>query len=433
MKRRYPIRIMVTSALLLASVVWQATGQERNPALRPGNLTLPLDGSNPFGGEELVPAGPIAPGLPRLAPAPEPGTLPWAGCGRCFVLDTARCDSGGDALQSRPAGGGTATEIADAILARARSEFYPRLGISEDFAVTNNAAQAFMYLLEQGRFSPNINFNNPGVVDDFHTQLLVQQGVYAGGRRVAETQAAAANRQAACFGLAAVQNELVFRVAEAYYRVFQARELAAVRQQSVRQVEQHLEIVRAREQADAAVKSDVLTVQVRLAEVKEALITARHQHDLAWAVLENVCGTRIEQRVLPRELPAAPWSEHVQQVEAVVAEAQSQRPEVGQMSSQVQAADQNVRAAQAGKYPTVNFNADYDVFTPDFARGNDSWFVGVVVNFTLFDGKRTRNDVRQAEARLQESAPGNSDCCWTLSWACVAPGCNLRTPSNGLK
>ena len=121
------------------------------------------------------------------------------------------------------------TQLADAILARARSEFYPRLGISEDFSATNNAAQAFMYLLEQGRFSPGIDFNNPGVVDDFHTQLLVQQGVYAGGRRVAETRAAAANRQAACFELAAVQNELVFRVAEAYYRVFQARELTAIR------------------------------------------------------------------------------------------------------------------------------------------------------------------------------------------------------------
>ena len=75
--------------------------------------------------------------------------------------------------------------------------------------------------------------------------------------------------------------------------MFQARELAADRQQSVRQVEQHLEIVRRRERADTAVKSDVLTVQVRLAEATEALITARHQHDLAWAVLENVCGTRI--------------------------------------------------------------------------------------------------------------------------------------------
>ena len=402
MKRHCPLRIMVTTALLLASVVWQATAQERSPALQLGNLAQPSRGNNSFGGEELVPAGPIAPGPPQLAPAPEPGAPPGSAAADISFLTlqdaiqaAIRCNPDLRAAEHR-------TQIADAILARARSEFYPRLGISEDYAATNNAAQGFMYLLEQGRFSPNINFNNPGVVDDFHTQLLVQQGVYAGGRRVAETEAAAANRQAACFGLAAVQNELVFHVAEAYYRVFQARELAAVRQQSVRQVEQHLEIVRARERADAAVKSDVLTVQVRLAEVKEALITARHQHDLAWAVLENVCGTRIEQRVLPRELPAAPWSEHVQQVETVVAEAQSQRPEVGQMSIQVQAADRGVRAAQAGKYPTVNLNADYDVFTPDLVRGNDSWFVGVVVNFTLFDGKRTRNDVRQAEARLQE-------------------------------
>ncbi len=402
MKCRCPPRIMVTTTLLLATVVCHATAQEWSPALRLGMLAQPSRGNDSFGGEELVPAGPVAPGPPRLPPAPEPGTLsgPVAADASFLTLQGAiqaaiHCNPDLRAAEQR-------TQIADAILARARSEFYPHLGISEDYAVTNNAAQAFMYLLEQGRFNPTINFNNPGVVDDFHTQLLVRQGVYAGGRRVAETQAAAANRQAACFALAAVQNELVFRVAEAYYRVFQARELAAVRQQSVRQVEQHLELVRARERADAAVKSDVLTVQVRLAEVKEALITARHQHDLAWAVLENVCGTRIEQRVLPRELTAAPWSEHVQHVEAVVAEAQSQRPEVGQMSSQVQAADQNVRVAQAGKYPTVNFNADYDVFTPDLACGNDSWFVGVVVNFTLFDGRRTRNDVRQAEARLQE-------------------------------
>jgi len=292
--------------------------------------------------------------------------------------------------------------LADAILARARSEFYPRLGVSEDYAVTNNAAQAFMYLLEQGRFSPNINFNNPGVVDDFHTQLLVQQGVYTGGRRTAEAQAAEANRQAACFALAAAQNELVFQVAESYYRVFQARELAAVRADSVGQVQQQLEAVQVRERAGTAVKSDVLTVEVRLAEVKEALITARHQHELAWAILENVCGARIEQRALPREVAAAPWSEHVRDMEQAVAEAESQRPEVGQMRSQVEAAGRNVRAAQAGRYATVNFNADYGVFTPDLSRGNDSWSMGVIVSVALFDGKRTRNEVRQAEARLQE-------------------------------
>ncbi len=396
-----PLIVFVCAVFWLGCGASQAVAQEQTPAPQVGSLrVLPPEGRalsivqpSQTGGN-----GPIL----RVVGVAEQNMPPAQATGDPSVLtlqdaiQTAlRCNPDLRAAESR-------TQIADAVLARARSEFFPRLGLSEDFAATNNAAQAFMFLLEQGRFNPGIDFNNPGVVDDFHTQLLVQQGVYAGGRRLAEADAAAANRQAACFGLAAVQNELIFRVAEAYYRAFQARELAAVREESVRQVEQHLAIVRAREQAQAAVKSDVLIVEVRLAEVKEALITARHQQDLAWAVLENVCGTRIDLRALPRELPPAPWSEHVQQVEAAVAEAQSRRPEAGQIHSQVQAADRGVRAAAAGKYPSVNLNADYDVFTPDFARGNDSWYVGVVVNFTLFDGRRTQNDVRQAEAKLRE-------------------------------
>ncbi len=293
-------------------------------------------------------------------------------------------------------------EVADAVLARARSEFYPRLGLSQGYAVTNNPAQAFVYLLEQGRLGPNVNLANPGVVQDFQTQLLVEQGVYAGGRRTAETRAAAANHQAASFGLAAARNAMVFRVAEAYYRVFQARELVSIRRESVGRVERHLEIIRARYQAGAAVRSDVLAVEVQLAEVREAQITARHQLELARAVLENVCGARFDRHVLPRELPAAPWSGRVRGLEQAVAEARSRRPEAGAMTSQVQAAGQEVLAARAGRRPTAALQADYDVFTPDFARANDSWFVGVVVQCTLFDGRRTHNDVRQAEARLQE-------------------------------
>ena len=227
------------------------------------------------------------------------GTLIWVGRGRRISFLTLqdaiqaaiRCNPDLRAAEQR-------TQIADAILARARSEFYPRLGISEDYAVTNNAAQAFMYLLEQGRFSPNLNFNNPGVVDDFHTQLLVQQGVYAGGRRLAETEAAAANHQATCFGLwQPFRTNSSFASQRHITESFRPANLRQYANIPWGKIEQHLEIVRARERAETAVKSDVLTVQVRLAEANEALITARHQHDLAWAVLENVCGTRIEQRV----------------------------------------------------------------------------------------------------------------------------------------
>lgn len=401
MQRRNRLQyITVVVMLFLCGLGRQASAKDRSlgplaPEPRRVERVASLQGNASVprtGGEELpalqLPRAPL-PGNLGSAPAASETSLTLQD-----AIDMAvRCNPDLRAAEQR-------VQLADAILARARSDFYPRLGVSEDFGVTNNAAQAFMYLLEQGRFSPTLNFNNPGTVDDFHTQLLAQQGVYAGGRRMAETQAADANRHAARFALAAVQNELVFRVAEAYYRTFQARELVAVRQDAVRQVERHLEIVRARERAETAVKSDVLTVEVRLAEVQEAAITAHHQSDLAWAVLENVCGSRIQQRALPTELPPAPWSEQIREIEAAVAEGQSRRPEVGELSGRLRAASENIRAAQAGKYPTVDVMADYDVFTPDFARGNDSWFVGVVVKLTLFDGQRTRNDVRQAEARL---------------------------------
>lgn len=294
-------------------------------------------------------------------------------------------------------------ELADALLARARAEFYPRLGVGEDYGVTNNPVNVFSFLLNQGQLSLTRNFNQPPTLGNFHTQVLVQQGLYTGGRRLAQARSAEAQRDASGLALAAVQNELVFRVAEAYYRLLQARDLVEVREAAVKQVQQHLEIVKVREKAGTAVKSDVLTVEVRLADVEEALITARNQVELAWAVLENVTGTAITRRPLPKEVPAAPWAEHVGQVEVAVAEALQRRPEVGELSNRRQAAQHDVRAAESGKYPNVDLVGDYDVFTAgDFGKSNDSFFVGVVARLTLFDGGRTRSEVRQAEARLRE-------------------------------
>ena len=87
------------------------------------------------------------------------------------------------------------------------------------------------------------DFNNPRTTDDFHTQLRLQQSVYAGERRLHAMHGAEAQAAAAAMNLASLQNQLVFRVAEAYYRVLQSRNLVAVRREAETQVEKHLEIV----------------------------------------------------------------------------------------------------------------------------------------------------------------------------------------------
>ena len=292
--------------------------------------------------------------------------------------------------------------IADAALARARAEFYPKLGLSEQYGVTNNPVAAFSFQLNQAQLSLAQDFNNPQVIDDFHTQMRLQHRIYAGEQRLHETHAAKAGVSAAALNIDAVHNQLVFRVAESYYRLLQARDLLQVRREAVEQVEQHLKIVESRFRNETAVKSDVLTVQVRMAEVREAMISAQNQLELAWAVLQNVTGTRIEQQPLPEAIPVAPWGDHVDEAELAVAEALGLRPEIGALASQRQATAEGLLAAEAGKRMSVDLVADYDVYTGDFRNGNDSFFAGLVFQLNLFDGGRTATDVRKSRARIRE-------------------------------
>lgn len=292
--------------------------------------------------------------------------------------------------------------LADATLMRARAEFYPTLGVSENYGVTDNPSMAFMYQLNQAQLTFNQDFNHPRVTDNFDTRLRYQHRLYAGGRRLAEWDGATFELGASRLGLAAVQNQLIFRAAEAYYRLLQADELVRVRQEAVGQVQRHLEIVEARFRAQTAVKSDVLSVQVRLAEVREALITALNQVTLAWAVLENVTGVPLDQQPLPDRAPQAPWSERVEQIQTAVGDALARRPELGQLSNQRMAALSGVEAARSGKRLAVDFVTDYDVYTGDFRRGNDTFFTGLVVSLNLFDGGRTTADVCKAIARVRD-------------------------------
>ena len=136
------------------------------------------------------------------------------------------------------------TRMADETLARARADFFPVLALNESYHATNNGALKVFYLEEQGGFNPFVGL--PRTVDNLHTQVHLQQDLFRGGKRLAGTRGAEAERQASFFRLATVQNRIVFQVAEAYYRLFQARELVKVQREAVYQVESELKVVQAR-------------------------------------------------------------------------------------------------------------------------------------------------------------------------------------------
>lgn len=147
--------------------------------------------------------------------------------------------------------------------------------------------------------------------------------------------------------------------------------------------------------------ADLLSVEVKLAEAREGLITATNQLELTWAILENVTGSR-----LPRELASptepAPWSARVEAIESAIAEAVSRRPELGASMSQVRGAAHQVDAARSGKRLSVDFIGNFSTFDINRNSGGDGLFVGLIASINLFDGHRTKAEVARAAARVHE-------------------------------
>ena len=291
--------------------------------------------------------------------------------------------------------------IADATLNRARAEFYPKLSLTEAYVGTNIAGLAFFLEVNQRRVNLSQNFNHPGYVGNISTLLTLQHNLYSGGRRTAEAVSAEEQRRASSYALAAARNELIFRVAEAYYRIIQARELLESRSAAVGQIERHVALVRSRYDNGTAVRSDVLTVEVKLAEAKEGLITANNQLELTWAILENVTGCGLP-HVISSQGELAPWAARIDAVAAAIAEALVRRPELGASSSEVRGAAHKVEAARSGKRPNVDFIANFSTFDMNRNSGGNGGFVGLIASINLFDGHRTKSDVSRASARMRE-------------------------------
>jgi len=312
------------------------------------------------------------------------------------------------------------TQIAESALARARADFFPTLTLNANYQASNNPFRKFEYLLSQDQQNPNVLFQPPSMVDNFHPQVHFQQMLYTGGLGQARQGQAEADRDASQYGLAAVQNQLMYQVAEAYYRLFQASELVHVRAEAVAQMQNQLKDVQSQVASEHATRAELFQVEARLAEVREALVTAQHNLELGWNLLENLTGVRLAGYCLPPALPPAPWSDRVDAVEAtvsrlldghgvegIVAEAMADRPEVGQGESQRRAAEQRVKAAQAAKRPTAGLVADYDYYLGSTGANADSVFLGLAFSLNLFDGGRAKADICAAQAQVREIAAKN--------------------------
>ena len=82
-------------------------------------------------------------------------------------------------------------------------------------------------------------------------------------------------------GEAAVRNELIYQVNRGYYGVLEAQSFVKVQKETVESLEESLRIANERFKAGSAVKTDVLNLEVKLAQAQQDLISAQNGFQLA--------------------------------------------------------------------------------------------------------------------------------------------------------
>jgi outer membrane protein TolC len=290
---------------------------------------------------------------------------------------------------------------ARARVTEATSAFFPEITARLSYARTDNPLQAFGFIVAQRRFSPSFDVNDPGPTQEWRPEVTGGISLFRGFQDLERRRAAVLGVEAAALAREAAQNEIAAAVTAAYYAVLAAREMTDVARASIEVVSKEIEAARARVEAGTALRSDVLSLEVRRAAAREAEVRARSAVESAKAGLRALLAVAddepLEVASVAGGIPEAPPT-----YEQARERARAERPEIA-AARRLTAIRAREAAAERGAWlPRVSAFGAYGQDAPDLALSSDAdnWSFGASVELDIFSGFRTTARIAEADARL---------------------------------
>ena len=281
-------------------------------------------------------------------------------------------------------------EAAAAGVRLARSDLWPQVELVESFTRSNDPVWVFGTKLRQQQFSSDdfslARLNTPGATNNFATRFTANWNVFDFKQSWLKVDRARHLHRAAGRQLERTEQELVFRVVDAYFGLLLARKQREVDRDALRTAEANLERSRARFEADLVVESDLLSAEVNLAARQQALIQADNRVEVAHLRLNHELGVAMDSLLEPVEVLAEP-SLALATVEELEARALEGRPDLAQVTLQETAQEKSVAIAKAAYGPRVDLVADWEADNQAFlGNGGTHWLGGVRIEFDVFQG-----------------------------------------------
>ncbi|MGX2041548.1 TolC family protein [Methylocaldum sp. MU1018] len=294
---------------------------------------------------------------------------------------------------------------AEAKVAEAAANFYPKLTARVGYAYSDDPSQAFSYIVAQRRFNFGQDINHPGWVENFRPEIVGTWSLYRGGQDSYRKKAAELGVEAAGLERSAIRNRLAAAVTAAYYALLSAPRQVDVARHSIAAVERELMHAKERVAQGMALKTDVLSLEVRAAQARESELKAQNAIELSRSALKTLLGGTAGETVEfgePADTASAPPN---RDYAGLLDQALAQRPEMQAAIRQSQIRREELQAERGARWPRVNAYAAYgqNSRSPDFAFSRDNVTLGVNAEVDLFAGGAVTARIAQAERRLSEA------------------------------
>lgn len=239
----------------------------------------------------------------------------------------------------------------------------------------------------------------------FSNQVSLKMPLYSGGKLENNIKAARFGLSGAELTLERSKQNVRYTVAQDYYDILRCRNQVEVYRESVNNLQAHLDDVKIKVLAGTVAQKDILSSEVSLAEGELNLVNALNDYNVAVATFNKDVG-------LPAETDTFAVDELVYEkydLDLITCEnfALIHRPDLFQKEYALRQSKAEMEAAKSGARPQVDARASRDIAGDAPFKNNmkssDSWSVGVMLNWDIWDNQVTQAQVNQKKAAVRRA------------------------------
>lgn len=254
-------------------------------------------------------------------------------------------------------------------------------------------------------FAPTpITIQEP-ILNNYQLKLSLQQPLFTGFRLSSLKSAANYNNKAVKLEHIKEINEEAYRIHTAFWNYYKAQKVLGLIEENLKSLEKHLTDTKNFLENGLATRNDLLKLEVQHSNTELMKIEARNNLELARTAFNKAVGIKLDTKSrVSTDKPEA--VDVTSKFDDLLNEALQTREEIKSLEYKIKAGEENIDAAQADWFPSVYLFGNYYYSRPNERimpledQFNDSWAVGVALNWNILDWGETSAKTIQAEQQL---------------------------------